>query len=517
MRHLASWAAAIPAVAAFVLLGGGAARAAAPVPSLAAPVPSPAVPSPAVPSSAAVPLAAAPQTPALVQRGDGAWTTTAEVGTAALCAGPVSFDLVTTSPDRDTPDPRPGFAGGLRCGAGPGADTEVSLVFTLPAIPRTATLVITPSAPVLAQGVPPLDIGLAVSRHVSAFDYLWIPVGCGAGLALVLVGLTMLIGVPRPGGTPAHTHRQQFWRLPLYASSAWTFGDSWATNITAVGSLVGALLTTSGTVSALLPGVEVGRFSLLIALAGGITVAAPLLFGLLNSQFGNVDPTTAGVAVIWLPAGAPDRRVTVKVPASATISVCGGGQETGVPAGGTIEIAPPAASGSAGFAQVLALPGTNDIAVAPGSLITASGGAPLTAASGATISFLGRASLTLPAGTRIEAPVAEPGRPARRSVLRYRREFAIPHSGEMVAAEMWSMLAAAAMTTFGIGAEIGITGIVLGFNLAAAPLWARGCGLAIAIAAAALVAGYGVSAIRALADSREGSALSGPRGSSFTL
>ena len=82
---------------------------------------------------------------------------------------------------------------------------------------------------------------------------------------------------------------------------------------------------------------------------------------------------------------------------------------------------------------------------------------------------------------------------------------------------MWSMLAAAAVTMFGIGAELGIVGIVLGFNLAVAPLWARSCGLAVAIAGALLVLGYGVSAIRALAGSRESSALSGARGSSFTL
>lgn len=61
------------------------------------------------------------------------------------------------------------------------------------------------------------------------------------------------------------------------------------------------MLTASGSVAALLPGVDLGRFSLLLAVAGGITVGAPLLFGALNYRFASVDPTTAGVAAISLP------------------------------------------------------------------------------------------------------------------------------------------------------------------------------------------------------------------------
>lgn len=118
---------------------------------------------------------------------------------------------------------------------------------------------------------------------------------------MLLVLGTVLFRLPDPNGQQSGV---PFWHRLLYASSAWTFGDSWATNIAAVGTAIGAALTAAGTLSDLLPGVELGRFSLLIAAAGAITVAAPLVFGTLNYPFARVDPTTAGIAVILLPEAA---------------------------------------------------------------------------------------------------------------------------------------------------------------------------------------------------------------------
>lgn len=125
--------------------------------------------------------------------------------------------------------------------------------------------------------------------------------------------------------------------------------------------------------------------------------------------------------------------------------------------------------------------------------------------------------MKLPAKAEIRAPVAEPHSPQRRTVLKYPCQFAIPHTGEVVAARMWTMLLASCMTVFGIGAELAIIGRVLGYDLVVAPQWVRDCSLAFTFAAAALVLGYGISAIRALADSRDGTALSSAGGSSFML
>lgn len=81
-----------------------------------------------------------------------------------------------------------------------------------------------------------------------------------------------------------------FWRTPLFAGAAWSFGDSWATSVTPLTALAGGVLTASGAVAGLVPGVDLTRIGLLIALVGGLTTIAPLLFGALNSLFPELKP-----------------------------------------------------------------------------------------------------------------------------------------------------------------------------------------------------------------------------------
>lgn len=506
----------------------------------------------------------------LTEQSDDTWTTTVYLGTAALCEGAVSYDLVTTAPNSATLDKKPMY---LVPGGKPqqttkppcaiktktaNPDVEVILSFTplppLTAAPQTATLVVTPVG-ATTQASAPLDLTLPVHRQVSAAKYLWIPFWCGLGLAVLLVVFTALFGVPRPKSGAGNGHRVPFLRVPLYASAAWSFSDSWATNITAVGTVVGTVLTASGSVSELLPGVELGRFSLLIAVAGGITVAAPLLFGALNYHFASVDPTTAGVAEIWLPPGPDPGGVELAMSAGGSITVYGPTQVPAVPAEPGVTLNPGASlevpAGSVitmtggGGEQVLAVPGSSDVVVFAGKRITVNAsltipvsdianaahpaaprelpaGTGFDVPGGAKISFLGQATMTLPDQATVKAPVAKPasGRPwhdHRHTVVAGPQQFAIPNSGEVVAGKMWTMLMASCMTVFGIGAELGIVGWVLGYDLVVGPQWARDCSLAFASAAAVLVLCYGVSAICALADSREGTALSGARNSSFML
>jgi hypothetical protein len=77
----------------------------------------------------------------------------------------------------------------------------------------------------------------------------------------------------------------EFWRTPLFAGAAWSFGDSWATSVTPLTALAGGILTASGAVTGLVPGVDLTRFGLLMVLAGALTTLAPLVFGALNSLF----------------------------------------------------------------------------------------------------------------------------------------------------------------------------------------------------------------------------------------
>jgi hypothetical protein len=500
----------------------------------------------------------------------GTWQTTAYLNTAALCAEPVTFALQLT-PSTGMPVPSAAVSGlTANCGAAEAASpiTAVKLSFTPGEVPQSATLVVTPS-PVLAASESQLDITLTVRRHVSVLQYLVIPVCCGAGLAVALIVAMMAFGVPRPGRRNARMDTEDFWRRPLYAASAWTFGDSWVTNITAVGTLIGTVLTASSGVAFLLPGVDQGRFSLLLAMAGGVSVIAPVIFALLNYQFSRQNPATAGIVAIRQPAG--NMGVTVNMPVGGSVAVQGSaileGDETlssgttlDVPAGTAVTVS--AAEGGGDAAQILALPGSNDIVVSAAQRITLSPAvsvpssaiqaarpaepppppefswtsllaglawpdetktptqavpAPVTVASltvsaGAKLSFVGRADITLPAHSSVEA-VGEMTPPVELSAD---RTFSLPFTGEVIS-QMWSMLLASCFTMFGIGADLSIVGWVLGYDLAAAPLWARATVAALSGLAAVIVVLYGVFAIRALADSRAGSVLSGRRGAAFIL
>jgi len=322
------------------------------------------------------PLAAPSDGDALTQASAGTWVTTVYLDTAALCAGPTSFDLVTDAPDSDTTDRAPRYDGAAapRCGAAEEtahAVTEVSLTFTpspaLSAVPQSATLVVTPPAVTLAAGDAPLELALTVRRQVTVADYLWVPYGSGVALAVLLVLLLAITGLPGPDGRRRYGWQSSFWQTPLYSkSSDWTF-TSWVTNLSAVSGLAGTVLAASGTIAGLLPGVDLGRFGLAFAVAGAVAALAPLVFTLLNKS-----------------------------------------------------------------------------------------------------------------SSRAEAPVAG-------------------GEGNVVVTAAWIMLVASGLTAFGIGAEIGLVGWVLCFDLAVAPLWARACVAGAAYVLALLFIANGLSSIHGMA------------------
>jgi len=538
---------------------------------------------------AAAPVPVVPPTgPAtLTQNAAGIWTTDLYLDTAALCGD--TFDLVTGAPAAGTPATTVTYDGSTTapCGASQnGAVTMVEATFpALPngAVPLNATLVVTPSTADLTAGADPVEVALTVRRDVSIAQYLWIPLGCGVGLALLLILLTMLIGVPKPDGTTAHAHPTGFWRMPLYAASAWTFGDSWVTNITAVGTLIGTVLTASSSVASLLPGVDAPRFSLLLVLAGGFAVLAPVIFGLLNYRFGRQNPQGAGIVAIRLPEQNGDVKVRLNV--GGSVAVPGGaaldgdrtlspGTTLDIPVGTVVTVSGTDAD------EILVLKASNEIVVPPALRVTLAppvivppsavqaaeapqpteanrptdsgwasrliafvrpddtktatatttrmaahtAGQPppapatatsLTVSEGATLTFVGRAEVTLPENATVGA-VGETAVPVTDGItaapppdphsfpLSDQRTIILPSSGEVV-------------SMFGIGANLGIVGWVIGYDLAAAPQWAHISVVTLSVLAAAIIALYGVFAIRALADTRDGSVLSGRRGAAFIL
>jgi hypothetical protein len=264
---------------------------------------------------------------------------------------------------------------------------------------------------------------------------------------------------------------------------------------------------------------------------------------------------------------------TVTLPAGATITLLGGarveatqlaatsdaplqpGQATAdlkpgialsVPPGAIITASQPDApqpdAAAANASPALALPGGSDIAVFAGQKLTVSTTAamvaadvrpdqtsstpgltlgpnsPITVTGGAKITFLGRASLKLPAGTLVTAPGTDldQAHAARGSYLKVGTVFQLPHTGQVVAAQMWSLLAASFLTLFGTGAELGILG-VLAWSLSTGDFAVRLTCVIAAAAVAVIVCFYGVVSIRALADPMPGDALTASGGTAFML
>ena len=500
--------------------------------------------------------------PVLVEDAAGRWSTTIYLNTEALCADGTgaSFSLVTTGPDNrvSTAEP-PALQPDVNCKAVTATAwkilvasnplTRVTLRFDgksgMPATPPAAAAVV-----VTVPSAPPVQVTVRVHRWVNGIAYLAVPVACGLGLWLAFIVAMLLVGLRDPGG--GALRGRKILDRPLYAQSTWTFSGSWATNVTTAGAFTAAVLTASRMASEVLPGVEPGRFSLLIVAAGAITAIAPLLFGALNYNSQRADPTTTGVSVIRLPAAAAQ----IAVPAGATLVLPSGGTvdpgtaedasatlrpgaALAVPPDATISVAAvlDATMRDAARKALAVVPGRNDIEVFDGQQVTISPfaiiaardvapgttwlspGQPsyrlgprhrLTGEGGAKIAFAGQARLSLPAGTVISAPNEEAS--AGEVTLKIAAPFVLPRTGEVIASRMWPLLVASLLTLFGTGAELGILGVLGCWLSLAGPAvrWASGA----AIAATALVAlCYSVVSIRALAEPAPGDALNAAGGS----
>ena len=280
----------------------------------------------------------------LTQESPRLWTTTILIAESPSCLKDLRYQLVTTSPDyliNGTPtgtaavEPIVGATAaslnpvslspldlshlGKGCGQAAGADSEVSLDFTLPApfptIPLGATLVVDdPGGSVPAAAVQLMT----VHRLVTGWQYLGIPLAYGGTMALLL--LIGVAGIWRLQALRKREHNDS--GLPVYASAAWTFADSPATNITTVGTILVAILTAVGTVSTLLPGVQLDRFAILMAVCAAIIAMAPLAFGIFNTW-------PAGLREVPENGGLVLQSARIDAPGGASVTFTGKATTTG--------------------------------------------------------------------------------------------------------------------------------------------------------------------------------------------
>jgi hypothetical protein len=133
----------------------------------------------------------------------------------------------------------------------------------------------------------------------------------------------------------------------------------------------------------------------------------------------------------------------------------------------------------------------------------------LTAPGGAKITVAGQADVELPAGLAMMAP--------RRKayVLPYARHLTVPAPANALGASMRLVIVAALLTVFGVGAQLGIAGVLAYFSDASTT--GRWTTFALLGAVAAFLLYYSTTAIRSLADPQPGSSMSAAPGTSFTL
>jgi hypothetical protein len=377
----------------------------------------------------------------------------------------------------------------------------------------------------------------------------------GAGLAVLLVLLTGLIGMPYVDQGTAQTVGLldgRFWKARFYASAAWTFGDSGATNIAALGTALATILAGGTVLTSIFPTIDLNPFIIMNIACGGVVAAAPILFGIGNvfvMRGNSVAPADARLALqagatITLPSGA-----SIAVPCGATVKKAVDGPEKArVKAGSTIPV-PPGSVITFKSDAVIALPIGAAVAICPGAILTIDTGtqiapgdlAPPQASQsgghqgighwrshspepdpqitagdlilvteGATATLTGAADIFFPHQTTITAPGA------RGMGLKPNTTLTVPSSANVMVAGMGSVLTAAVLTTFGIGAEIGLVA-VLAAHYSAAGQAGQVAAVVIAAAVAAGLVLYGATAIRSLANPTPGTSLNSAAGTSFTL
>jgi hypothetical protein len=402
------------------------------------------------------------------------WTTSVLLNGSFGCPAQLTYQLATFQPDSVTPATAPlvehleanchDQAGGY----------EVSLQFRPP-----DSFLSTATGPVLVitqrQGKASAAVPLTVRRLVTSWQYLWLPLIYAAAMPMLFlycVVLTSRVGALRGNA---------FWRRPLRASAAWTLNGSLLTNIAVAATVILGFLTTSSALSSLFPGIQLGRFTILIFSCGAVIAAAPLVFGILNAIFPESLLTLPDGAVIALPEEeAGSGPCTIAAPAGAVITFPGGAQASrlsgvqslvqpgaavSVPPGGVITVASGARVALAAAEKKMIVVG--GVSVTPVNAEPTSGGGPAArsgavvaseaeiGASDATIVFPGTAELRMPKGTELTVH-------GGRRILRRQTTFLAPGWPRFVSAAMFSVILAAMVTMFGIGAELGLVVVLAG-------------------------------------------------------
>ena len=139
-----------------------------------------------------------------------------------------------------------------------------------------------------AAGVASAVAETTMSRELSD-RRLWLPLVA----ALVAGVVFLLLGIPAT--KEGRKAKKKQWKSEIYTAAAWKFGDSWATNIAALGGILGTVLAATGFFGEVLPGVSPGRFTGFSLVFSGLALMAPIVYTVLSRQVDlNGEKTTVG-------------------------------------------------------------------------------------------------------------------------------------------------------------------------------------------------------------------------------
>lgn len=130
----------------------------------------------------------------------------------------------------------------------------------------------------------------ASSPDSAAGISLWPPVILALITALVLAA-TVFATAPStnvPTGPPGWRRWLGHLRYEVNAPKAWSVDDSWTTNISAIGAVLGAVAGTQGPLQPYIP--NTGAFVAVSLLFGGSAVLAPIVYAALATSVGISDP-----------------------------------------------------------------------------------------------------------------------------------------------------------------------------------------------------------------------------------
>ncbi|WP_225802725.1 hypothetical protein [Streptomyces sp. NK15101] len=138
---------------------------------------------------------------------------------------------------------------------------------------RQGTLVLSTSATGAATAVAPATIRFSLVRGVEEDPEYENALG-GAALLTLLVLFLMVV----PGRWLWAEVKPGWHAKELAIDVPWAAKDSWVTNITALGALLGTLLAATGVIQEWLPGISLSHFLTMNLLFGGLILIAPVAY-----------------------------------------------------------------------------------------------------------------------------------------------------------------------------------------------------------------------------------------------